>query len=111
MKKWMYAGGVLAVLVILQLTVVNLFLLTRDYIFQGPYIHQVLIMVGINIILAVSLNLINGFTGQFSIGHAGFFAVGAYTSAYVVSQVAPWVHGNLTFLPLVGQTGLLFFIG
>ena len=38
---------------------------------------------GINIILAVSLNLINGFTGQFSIGHAGFMAVGAYSSAYL----------------------------
>jgi branched-chain amino acid transport system permease protein len=34
----------------------------------------------INIILAVSLNLINGFTGQLSLGHAGFMAVGAYTS-------------------------------
>jgi len=38
--------------------------------------------VGINVILAVSLNLINGFTGQFSIGHAGFMAIGAYSSAY-----------------------------
>ncbi|MBA3765783.1 MAG: branched-chain amino acid ABC transporter permease, partial [Acidobacteria bacterium] len=37
---------------------------------------------GIAITLAVSLNLINGFTGQFSIGHAGFMAVGAYTAAY-----------------------------
>ena len=37
---------------------------------------------GIAITLAVSLNLINGFTGQFSIGHAGFMAVGAYSSAY-----------------------------
>jgi branched-chain amino acid transport system permease protein len=36
---------------------------------------------GISITLAVSLNLINGFTGQFSIGHAGFMAVGAYSSA------------------------------
>ena len=34
-----------------------------------------------NIILAVSLNLVNGFTGQFSLGHAGFMAVGAYGSA------------------------------
>jgi branched-chain amino acid transport system permease protein len=40
-------------------------------------------MAGINIILAVSLNLINGFTGQFSIGHVGFMAVGAYSSAYL----------------------------
>lgn len=37
--------------------------------------------VGINIILAVSLNLINGHTGQFSLGHAGFMAVGGYTAA------------------------------
>jgi len=36
----------------------------------------------INIIMTVSLNLINGFTGQFSIGHAGFMCIGAYTSSY-----------------------------
>ncbi len=47
----------------------------------NPYIFQILILCGINIILAVSLNLINGFTGQFSIGHAGFMAIGGYTSA------------------------------
>ena len=38
---------------------------------------------GINVILAVSLNVVNGFTGQFSIGHAGFMAVGAYTAAKI----------------------------
>src|SRR5437016_13916634 len=37
--------------------------------------------IGIAIILAVSLNLVNGLTGQFSIGHAGFMAVGGYVSA------------------------------
>src|SRR3981081_1649358 len=46
------------------------------------YIQILMINSGINIILAVSLNLVNGFTGQFSIGHAGFMAVGAYFSAY-----------------------------
>ena len=46
----------------------------------NPYITQVIALVGINIILAVSLNLINGVTGQFSLGHAGFMAVGAYAS-------------------------------
>lgn len=40
-----------------------------------------LILICINIILTVSLNLINGFTGQFSLGHAGFMSLGAYTSA------------------------------
>ncbi len=40
-------------------------------------------LVGVNVILAVSLNVINGMTGQFSIGHAGFMAVGAYLSGIV----------------------------
>jgi branched-chain amino acid transport system permease protein len=57
-----------------------------DFVFQGrminPYISRIIMLCGISITLAVSLNLINGFTGQFSIGHAGFMAVGAYTSAY-----------------------------
>ena len=47
----------------------------------NPYQFQILMLCGINVILAVSLNLVNGFTGQFSIGHAGFMAVGAYVSA------------------------------
>ena len=54
--------------------------------FQGainPYYFDILIMIGINIVLGVSLNLVNGYTGQFSLGHAGFMAVGAYVSAAV----------------------------
>jgi branched-chain amino acid transport system permease protein len=47
----------------------------------SPYWLQIVALCGINVILAVSLNLINGFTGQFSIGHAGFMALGAYGSA------------------------------
>ncbi len=46
----------------------------------GPFYTKVLMDIGINIVLAVSLNLVNGFTGQFSIGHAAFMAVGAYTA-------------------------------
>ena len=45
------------------------------------YIIRILNLCGIYIILGVSLNLINGFTGQFSLGHAGFMAIGAYVSA------------------------------
>jgi len=67
------------VLVLAALAVLNAWLPRA----LNPYIFQVLILVGINIILAVSLNLVNGFTGQFSIGHAGFMAVGAYASAVV----------------------------
>ena len=50
------------------------------------YYLQVIISVGINVILAVSLNLINGYTGQFSLGHAGFMAIGAYASAYLTTE-------------------------
>lgn len=49
----------------------------------NPFYELNLILIGINIILAVSLNLINGFNGQFSIGHAGFMAVGAYGAAMI----------------------------
>ncbi len=45
--------------------------------------------VAINITLAVSLNLINGYTGQFSLGHAGFMAVGGYTAAKTTLALAP----------------------
>ncbi|WP_372653021.1 branched-chain amino acid ABC transporter permease [Halobacteriovorax sp.] len=54
------------------------------------------ILSGINIILAVSLNLINGICGQFSLGHAGFWAVGAYSAAaftvYAQLPVPPEVN-------------------
>jgi len=65
------------VLVLAFLLVVNYYLPSRI----NPYILQIVILCGINIMLAVSLNLINGFTGQFSIGHAGFMAIGGYSSA------------------------------
>ena len=50
----------------------------------GGFQSNVLLFIGINIILAVSLNIVNGFTGQFSIGHAGFMAIGGYVTAMVV---------------------------
>ena len=65
----------------------------------NPYHFQVLILIGINIVLAVSLNLVNGFTGQFSIGHAGFMAVGAYASAMFTLKLGPALAGPLGALP------------
>jgi branched-chain amino acid transport system permease protein len=52
------------------------------------YYLGIIIDVGINVILAVSLNLINGHTGQFSLGHAGFMAVGAYSSAKLTIELS-----------------------
>jgi branched-chain amino acid transport system permease protein len=48
-----------------------------------PYFFAIVMYAGVNIILAVSLNLLNGFTGQFSMGHAGFMSVGGYTAAFL----------------------------
>lgn len=47
----------------------------------NDYRELVLIYMGVNIMLTVSLNLINGYMGEFSVGHAGFMAVGAYVSS------------------------------
>jgi branched-chain amino acid transport system permease protein len=68
------------------------------------YYQDIFLAAGINIILAVSLTLINGFTGQFSLGHAGFMAVGAYTSAIL----------TVFLMPTLGISGPLvqvFFFG
>src|SRR5688572_8633073 len=66
-------------------------LLGLNYLFEhgfgdfqfNAYYARILNLIGINITLAVSLNLINGLAGQFSIGHAGFMAVGGYTATFV----------------------------
>lgn len=48
----------------------------------GAYNQRIVMLIGFNVVLAVSLQLINGFSGQFALGHAGFMAVGAYLAAY-----------------------------
>lgn len=53
----------------------------------NPFYQNTLMFIGINIILATSLHLIIGITGQFSIGHAGFLAVGAYASAIITMKL------------------------
>jgi branched-chain amino acid transport system permease protein len=58
----------------------------------NAYYIQLIILVGINIVMTVSLGMVNGFTGQFSIGHAGFMAVGAYTSAMITTV---WLHTSI----------------
>ncbi len=62
---------------------------------MDSYDQRIVMNIGINMILAVSLNLVNGFTGQFSLGHAGFMSVGAYTTAVMTMMVAPKVVGQV----------------
>jgi branched-chain amino acid transport system permease protein len=69
----------------------------------NPYFLDIAVSCGINITLAVSLNLINGYTGQFSLGHAGFMAIGAYSAAMLTTTYGTGL------LPLLGgQEWLLF---
>ncbi|MCX7045694.1 MAG: branched-chain amino acid ABC transporter ATP-binding protein/permease [Candidatus Sumerlaeota bacterium] len=65
-------------------------LLTNIPILRGwEYYQFILITTGISIILTASLNLVNGYMGEFSIGHAGLMAVGAYTSSILTVAVFP----------------------
>src|SRR5690554_760183 len=64
----------------------------------NPYYARIVNLIGINITLAVSLNLINGLAGQFSIGHAGFMAVGGYSATYVT------VYHGQAIAALAGST-------
>ena len=67
-----------------------------------PYFLRIGILIGFNVILAVSLQLINGFSGQFSLGHAGFMAVGAYSSVFMTVYFSESAEQWLT--TIVGAT-------
>ncbi len=80
----------------------------------SPYYYSVLIILGINVILSVSLALLNGFTGLFTMGHAGFMAIGAYSSASIVMFALPnapfivqLIVGSITAGVVAGAVGFL----
>lgn len=52
----------------------------------SAYIQLMALFVAVNCLMSMSLNLVNGYTGQFSLGHAGFMALGAYFSAYASTR-------------------------
>ena len=84
----------------------------------NQYIQTVLMSIGINIIFAASLNIVNGYMGEFSCGHAGFMAVGAYTSSVLslilfsdnrivgAALLPPWT--SIVLFPLVIVAGGIF---
>ncbi len=82
------------------------FLLERLGRGLDSFTQQLMVLAGLYVTLAVSLNLINGITGQFSIGHAAFYQVGAYTSAYLGIR---FYHGQpiLPWLLLMSLAGAL----
>jgi branched-chain amino acid transport system permease protein len=75
-----------------------------------PYFLRVIISVGINITLAVSLNLVNGYTGQFSLGHAGFMCIGAYCSASVTMFAVPRFFDGVVSPSNVALSAVVFIV-
>lgn len=94
-KRWLFLGIVLAI--------------AASYFAPqfNRYYLGVVIDVGIAIILATSLNLINGHTGQFSLGHAGFMAVGGYLSAWISLKIGVTPHAAWLFPLSLLAGGLL----
>jgi len=95
------------------------FVIIADKFFSSSVL-RIFNLCGIYIILALSLNLINGFAGLFSLGHAGFIALGAYTSALLTMSpaskqmnffftpiAAPLAKISLSFIPALIAAGLL----
>jgi branched-chain amino acid transport system permease protein len=89
-------------------------------LFLDAYTKRIFNLCAVYIVLALSLNLINGFTGLFSLGHAGFMAVGAYVCAlltmsasqkdmnFFLTPITPFLHGiTLPFLPALLIAGLV----
>lgn len=75
-------------------------------LFTNPSQRHLLVLIGINVILVTGLDLLIGYTGLISLGHGGFWGVGAYTSALLVKQAgAPFLLG------LLGAGGMAALMG
>lgn len=84
-------------LILLVLTAIALFLVNR---YLDDYKIRIINLSGIYVTLGLSMNLINGFTGMFSLGHAGFMAIGAYTVA-ILTMPVPMKEMNFFMEPIV----------
>lgn len=75
------------------------------------YIILNIVVIGVNIILAVSLNLITGITGQFSLGHAAFMSIGAYASAIMTAKLGqPFIVGIIAAALSASLAGIIIGI-
>ena len=106
MKKMLNLENLIKVIAIIALYVVGQLLINADII--DSYLFLNIVSIGINIILAVSLNLITGFTGQFSLGHASFMAIGAYTSGILTAKLDyPFAVGIIGAALMAAIAGVL----
>lgn len=74
---------------------------------MSAYIASLVSVIGINLILALSLNIITGFCGQVSLGHAAFYGLGAYTAAYLAKLGAPLPVTLLAGTAMAGAIGIV----
>jgi branched-chain amino acid transport system permease protein len=74
---------------------------------MSAYAYSVLAVMGINVMLAVSLNMISGFCGQFSLGHAAFYGAGAYAAAYFAAGGAPVALSLLAGIVVASVLGIV----
>jgi branched-chain amino acid transport system permease protein len=78
-------------------------------LYWGNYWLGVANLIGITIIAAIGLNILIGYCGQLSIGHAGFIAVGAYTAAVLTNRLElPFLVGLVSAGLAAGLLGLIF---
>ena len=86
-------------------------LLLTAPLYLGNYWLGVANLIGITLIAAMGLNILTGYCGQLSIGHAGFIAVGAYTAAVLTSRLElPFLVGLIAAGFIAGFVGLIFGI-
>ena len=62
--------------------------LVLPLVWRDPHFHHLMVLAGINAILALGLSLFLGYAGQISLGHAAFFGIGAYTTAILTTRYA-----------------------
>ena len=99
-------------------------LLLLPLVWSDPHLHHLMVLAGINAILALGLSLFLGYAGQISLGHAAFFGIGAYTTAILTTRyafppfVAFWASAVAAAIMayLIGKThpqieGILFGCG
>ncbi len=111
MSSWV-KSLILGIIAIAILYLINAAMSATGFFGIGidDYQGRLLVFIAINVILATSLNLINGFTGQFSIGHAGFMAVGAYASAYFTVTYGKAIEASFGFLGETGASSIVLII-
>lgn len=103
---------------VINLVLLTFFLLVMNGLITGKSISlsnsKVIMLIGINIILTVSLNIATGYLGQLPLGHAGFMAVGAYSSAILMKRMGATALGSWLMsmgFSKAAADGLMFPLG